>query len=155
VFQAFRVPESAIATMLGAIKNRKFFLQTGFGKSSKFASGEIPIKMQGLTQENGVSPAGWALISMVILNAHGKKGHSIKFTCPITKLISHISAILYINDTNLLHINLDKDKSVTEFHSVIQNRVLNWGNLLVATGRALQPAKCFYYITSFEWHHGK
>jgi hypothetical protein len=109
VFQAFRVPASAINSMLSAIENMKFFLQTGFGDSTKFAGGGICVKMQGLTQGNGASPAGWAVISIVILNAHRKKGHGAKFVCPITKLSSHLSAILYMDDTDLLHINMEED----------------------------------------------
>jgi hypothetical protein len=33
IFQAFRVPITAVETMLGAIENMKFFLNTGFGDS--------------------------------------------------------------------------------------------------------------------------
>jgi hypothetical protein len=73
VFQAFGVPQLAIASILGAIVNMKFFLCTGFGESSKFAGGRGIIKIQGLTQGNGALPAGWAVISIVILNAHGKR----------------------------------------------------------------------------------
>jgi hypothetical protein len=94
VFQAFRMPASAINSMLSVIENMKFFLQTGFGNSTKFVGGGICIKTQGLTQGKCASPAGWAVISIIILNAHGKKGHSAKFVCPITKLSSHLSAIL-------------------------------------------------------------
>jgi hypothetical protein len=67
IYQAFGVPTSTIETMLGAIENMKFFLQTGFGGS------RISIKTQGMTQGNRASPAGWAVISICILNAHGKK----------------------------------------------------------------------------------
>ncbi len=34
IFQAFGVPLTAVETMLRAIKNMKFFLQTGFGDST-------------------------------------------------------------------------------------------------------------------------
>ncbi len=50
-----------------------------------------------------------------------------------------------MDDTDLLHTNLDNDKSVAEVHIAIQNSVHSWGNLLTATDRALQPSKCFYY----------
>ncbi len=91
----------------------------------------------------------------MILNAHGKKGHGAKFVCPITKLSSHLSAILYVDNTDLLHINLEEDESVAKVHESIQASVENWGNLLIATGGALQPAKCFYLIISFEWSKGE
>jgi hypothetical protein len=80
IYQAFGVPTSAIDTMLGAIENMKFFLRTGFGDSTKFAGSGIGIKTQGMTQGNGALPAGWAVISICILNAHGKKGHGAKLS---------------------------------------------------------------------------
>jgi hypothetical protein len=60
-----------------------------------------------------------------------------------------------VDDTDLLHINLEEDESVATVHESIQASVLNWGNLLIATGGALQPAKCFYLIISFEWTKGE
>jgi hypothetical protein len=135
IFQAFGVPLTAVETMLGA---------------KTFAGGGISIKIQGPMQGNGASPAGWAVISICILGAHGKKGHGAKFYCPISNLQHHLSAILYVDDTDLIHIDLTKDKSVEEVHNAIQNSVNSWGNLLKATGRVLQPSKCFYSIISFK-----
>jgi hypothetical protein len=84
IFQAFGVSTTAIESMLGAIENMKFFLCTGFGDLKSFTGGGVSIKMQGLCQGNGASPTGWAVISICILRAHGKKGHGAKFLCPIT-----------------------------------------------------------------------
>ena len=141
--------------MLSTIENMKFFLRTGFGDSTTFAGGGIGVKTQGLTQENGASPAGWKVISICIIGAHGKKGHGAKFICPITRLQHHLSAILYVDDTDLLHIDLTKDETVDEVHRAIQESVYSWGNLLIATGGVLQPAKCFYLLISFEWKNGE
>jgi hypothetical protein len=101
----------------------KFFLRTGFGDSKSFAGGGISVKTQGLTQGNGASPAGWAVISIFIIGAQRKKGHGAKFYCPITNLKHHLSAIFYVNDTNLLHIDLSKDETVKEVHIAIQDSV--------------------------------
>ncbi len=150
VFQAFGVPTTAIETMLGEIKNMKFFLRMGFGNSMSFAGGGISIKTQGLCQGNGALPAGWAVISIWILQAHRRKGHGAKFLCPITNLQQHLSAILYIDDTDILHIDLTKDESTNEVHTAIQRSVNSWGNLLIATGGVLQPNKCFYLIILFK-----
>ena len=80
IFQAFGVPTTAIKSMLGAIENMKFFLQTVFGNLTLFAGGGISIKMQGLCQGNVALPAGWAVICICILRAHGKKGHGAKLS---------------------------------------------------------------------------
>jgi hypothetical protein len=154
VFQAFGVPVTAVESMLGTIENMTFFLRTGFGNSTSFAGGGISIKTQGMCQGNRALPAGWAVISICILNAHGKKGHGAKFICPVTKLEKHLSAILYVDDTDILHIDLTKNERVDKVHKRIQESVNSWGNLLIATGGALQPAKCFYSIISFKWDNG-
>jgi hypothetical protein len=155
VFQAFGVPTMAIGTMLGAIENMKFFLRTGFGNSTAFAGGGISMKTQGLCQGNGALPAGWAVISICILRAHGKKGCGAKFLCPITKLQQYLLAILYVNNTDILHINLTKDESVNDVHTAIQGSGNSWGKLLIATGGVLQPQKCFYSVISFDWKNGE
>ncbi len=152
VFQAFRIPITAVESMLATIENMKFFLWTGFGDlTSFFLGGGISIKMQGMCQGNGASPAAWVVISICILKAHGRKGYGAKFVCPITKLEKHLSAILYVDDTGLLHIDLTKNETVDEVHTAIQESVNSWGNLLIATGGALHSSKCFYYIISFDW----
>ncbi len=61
-----------------------------------------------------------------------------------------MSRLLYVDDTDLLHIDLTKDESINEVHSAIQSSINSWGNLLIATGGVLQPSKCFYSIISFE-----
>jgi hypothetical protein len=151
IFQAFGVPFTAVETMLGAIENMRFFLRTGFGDSTTFAGGGISIKTQGLMQGKGASLAGWAVISICILGAHGRKGPGAKFYCPITNLQHHLLAILDVGDTDLLHIDLTKDDSVDKVHGAIQSSVISWGNLLIATSRILQPSKCSYSIILFKW----
>jgi hypothetical protein len=64
-------------------------------------------------------------------------------------------AILYVDDTDILHINLTKDESTNNVHTVIQDSVNSWGNLLIAMGGVLQPNKCFYSIISFKWIDGE
>ncbi len=95
------------------------FLRTAYGDSKTFAGSSIEIKMQGLGQGNGASPAGWCVISIVILRAHGAKGHGAHFMAPISLIRRSLSAILYVNDTDLLHINMDAEESIVEVHAAI------------------------------------
>jgi len=153
VFQAFGGPLSASESMLTTIQEMKFFLRTGFGDSTDFSSMALSIKTQGLCQSNGASPAGWAVVSICLINAHKKKGHGAHFTCPITKLKSHLAGIIYVDNTDLVHFRMDEDQGKEESFYFLQEAITitNWGTLLLASGGALKPIKCFYLLMLFEW----
>jgi uncharacterized protein (UPF0332 family) len=152
VFQAFGVPLSASESMLTTIQEMIFFLRMGFGDLTDFASSILSIKNQGLCQGNGTSPAGWAVVSICIISAHKKKGHGAHFTCPITKLKSHIAGIIYIDDTDLAHFRIEEDQGKDEAFYGLQEAITNWGKLLIASGGALKPVKCFFQLISFKWN---
>jgi hypothetical protein len=87
IFQSFGVESMAVLSMLEAIQEMKFFLQTAYGDSKTFAGSSIKIKTQGLGQGNGSSPTGWCVISITILRAHGAKGHSAYFLAPMSQML--------------------------------------------------------------------
>jgi hypothetical protein len=137
--------------MLETIQEMKFFLRTAYGDSKTFAGSSIEIKTQGLGQGNGASPAGWCVISIVILWAHGAKSHGAQFIAPMSLVRRSLSAILYVDDMDLLHISMDTEESIAEVHTAIQWAIENWGRLLIATGETLKPKKCFYHLIDFAW----
>ena len=126
VFQALGTPPSASEAMLSMIQEMKFFLQTGFGDSKTFAQLRIEIKTQGMCQGNGASPAAWVVISIVIIREHKSKGHGAKFLCPISNLKCHLAGIIFVDDTDLIHIDMraNKDAEETLFH--LQESISNW-----------------------------
>ena len=151
VFQSFGVPKGVVTSMLSAIEEMKFFLRTAYGDSKGFAGSTIQIKTQGLCQGNGAAPAGWAVISITILNAHKRKGHGGHFVCPISALRGHLAAILFVDNTDLIHLDMEHDECVVEAHDAMQESIVNWGQLLIASGGSLKPAKCFYHLILFKW----
>jgi hypothetical protein len=100
---------------------------------------------------NGASPAGWTAISIVILHAHKKKGHGATFVCPISETKKDLSCILYVDDNDLLHMCDKEDGMIHTAHEAIQRSILSWGEVLIATGGALKPPKCFYYLIGYKW----
>ena len=80
-----------------------------------------------------------------------KKGHGAHFVCPISNLAGHLAAILFVDDTDIVHLDLNKNEGVEEAHVSLQESVMNWGKLLMATGGAFKPAKCFFHLISFGW----
>lgn len=151
IFQAFGVSKPTVTAMLSAIQEMKYFLRTAFGDSKNFANSTIRLKYQGLCQGNGAAPAGWAVISITILNAHKRKGHSATFRCPITRLVKKLAAILFVDDCDLIHLAMEEDESVSLTHDRMQQSVINWGELLIGSGGAYKPIKCFYHLLSFGW----
>jgi hypothetical protein len=69
----------------------------------------------------------------------------------ITNKTIHLAGTLFVDDTDLEHRNINKTELIRESHMALQDSILNWGRLLLATGSALKPAKCFYHMISFSW----
>ena len=69
--------------------------------------------------------------------------------CPITKLSHKVAGILYVDDTDIIHLNLEEEEMLHEAHAALQASLTSWSQLLIATGGALKPEKCFYYLMSF------
>ena len=148
-FRAFGVPKEAVQVMPKTIEEMKYFLRTAYGDSKRFRGSKIRVKFQGLCQGNGAAPAGWAVIFIVILGAHKIKGHGAKLVCPVSLAKGKLSAILFVDDTDVIHFDMEKKETALEAHANLQESVESWGNLLVASGGALKPVKCFYYLISF------
>ncbi len=112
IFQSFGVKSTAVSAMLKTKQKIRFFLRTAYGDSKTFAGLTIQVKTQGLGQGNGVSHTEWCIISIMILWVHGAKGHGARFLAPLAHVWKSLLAILYVKDTNLLHLNMDTNKSM-------------------------------------------
>ena len=86
----------------------------------------MEVKFQGLCQGNEAAPAGWAVIILKIMNAHKRKGHGCQFLCPITRREGHIAAIIFVDDTGLIHIDMDQDQAFHKAHTTMQESIVNW-----------------------------
>jgi hypothetical protein len=141
VFRAFGSPEPMSASMLTAIQQMKFFLCTAFGDSDKAIEAKVNLKIQGLMQGNGAAPAGWTAVSIVILQAHKTQGHGASFVCPTRDLHKDISCILYVDDTDIIHLSEDGSDTALDALNSLQHSVTSWGNLLIVTDSTLKPSK--------------
>ena len=127
-------------------------MRTTYGDSKNYRGHKISVKFQGLFQGNRATPAGWAVISITILNTHKKKGNGGKFVCPISQRTGHLAEILFVDNNDLINIDMDQDKTAAEAHEDLQASVNSWGKLLIASGGSLKPEKCFLYLISFFWN---
>jgi hypothetical protein len=109
------------------------------------------VKKQGMCQENGAAPTAWTVKSIPMIAAHKCKGHGAHFISPISDISSHIVGGLFVDDTDLVHVDMRVMEMILEALSRLQESVINWGHLLIATGGALKPSKCSFYLISFKW----
>src|SRR6056300_1814443 len=84
--------------------------------------------------------------------AHKENGHGATFVCPFTpEKTMNLAALLFVDDTDIIHINMDRRESIQEVHAALAASVDSWNNLLIATGGALHPDKCFFYLMSYRF----
>ena len=90
------------------------------------------------------------MISITILGAHKREGHGGHFVCPITKMTEHLAAILFVDDTDLIHMDMSRDETATQAHRAMQDSIDNWGKLLIASGGSFKPEKMFFTPDLFQ-----
>ena len=79
----------------------------------------------------------------MILWAHEAKGHGAHFIVPMSQVCSSLSAILYVDGTNLLHLNMNGDETIFKTHATLQRAIKNWGKLVIAMGGTLKLENIF------------
>ena len=106
----------------------------------------------GLAQGSCASPPIWTAISTLILLAYRRDGHSVAMTTAWTALVKKIVTILYVDDTDLLHMN-NAGVDTISFIDRVQSALTTWSRLLQvqAAGGNLKPEKCYYYIMSYRY----
>ncbi len=125
VFQSFGVPTPTIESMLTTIQNLKFFLRIGYGNLANYAGGESDdamnsVKTQGMCQGNSAAPASWTVTSIPMIAAHKRKGHGAHFITPISDITGHVVGGLFMDDTDLVHVDMRTVESILEAHSRLQ-----------------------------------
>ncbi len=100
-----------------------------------------PIRTQGMCQENGASLAAWLATSIPMIRAHRWKGHGAKFLAPISGLSCHLIGGLFVDDTDLFHLDMQRIETAEEAHARLQESVINWGRLLLATRGGIKTSK--------------
>jgi hypothetical protein len=79
---------------------------------------------------------------MPMIAAHKCKGRGAHFIAPILDITGHSVEDLFVDDTDLVHLDMGVMETILEAYSWLQESVINWGRLLIAMGGALKPSKC-------------
>ena len=140
----------AIVAALICLQTMKFFQRTGFGESKTFFGGPFHFPyMMGLGQGNRAAPPSWIQLSAVLVNVFKQLNLGAVIQDPITAEIIHSMGALFVDDTDL-YTGRENILDPGELWGQAQLELENWSCLLNATGGALKPEKCFWYLLDYE-----
>ena len=148
---SFGVPYKICKVLFTVLRRAIHSIQTGHGTVHDAYGGEGD-NSNDAGQGNGMGPALWALILTKIIEAMRRAGHGITFVTALTKNIIAFVGFAFVDNTDL-GISADSPSvSGEELIASAQAAMNLWSQLLVATGRALEPAKSFCYLLDYEFH---
>ena len=101
--QSSGVPVAAVKVLLRALQVMQFCLRTGFGEASGTYGGTERNGLAGSGQENGAAPPSFVALSTLVVNTYKRSGRGAKITPTRTARLVLLAAIMYVNDTGLLH----------------------------------------------------
>ena len=153
--QAMSVGLGWVLTYLRALQTMTFYLKTGFGMAKEGYGGTELVPYMGLTQGSCASPPVWTAVSTAIVRTYRREGYGVEMWTAWSGLMVVVAAILFVDDTDLLHLCTDEDMSEYEF--VLRNNQATyfWAKLLQATGGNLKPPKCYEYLMLFKFTKGE
>lgn len=89
--------------LLIALQTMQFCLRTGFGESEASFGGSKENPLAGSGQGSGAAPAAFSAISALVVNAYRRMGNGAKLTSSYTARMFCLAAVMYVDDTDLLH----------------------------------------------------
>jgi hypothetical protein len=105
--------------------------------------------IQGLCQGNTAAPAGWSLISTVLINVFKRFGHGAFYQTPITRKMHDSAGCLYVDNNDIFTMN--SALSTEELWLEVAQSMLRWSELLTIPGGSGKGKKCFGYLIDYEW----
>jgi hypothetical protein len=140
---------SIVAAMI-SFQTMKFFQRMGFGKSKTFLGGpSYSPYIMGLGQGNRAPPPSWIQLSAVLVNVFKQFNLGALIRDPITAKMIHSMGALFVDDTDLYTWKenlLDPGELWCQAQLELEQRSC----LLNATGDALKPKECFWYLIDYE-----
>jgi hypothetical protein len=108
----------------------------------------------GLGQGNGVPPPGFLAVCTLMINVYRNLGHGVTFIGAWAWDAFILSAVLYVDDSDLFHmaVGMPLDEQILQ---LVQSATNNWTGLVHATGGSLKPQKCFWYMLGWVWKKGE
>jgi Reverse transcriptase (RNA-dependent DNA polymerase). len=152
----FGIPQSAAVCTISTILNMKHHIRTKYGDSQDYYGGDKWVeKPHGCGQGNGYGPALWACISSPLLHILREYGHGTHIVLPLSRLVLHISAFSFVDDTDIIQTKPTYNNSMMDVERKVfqesQKALDQWASVLACTGGALEPDKSFCIYINPQW----
>jgi hypothetical protein len=132
-----------------------FFQRTGFGILKTFFGGPFHFPyMMRLGQGNRAAPPSWIQLSAVLVNVFKQLNLGALIQDPIIAEVNHSMGTLFVNDTDL-YTWRENILDPGNLWCQAQLELKHWSCLLNATGGALKPKKCFWYLLDYVCKDGQ
>ncbi len=142
-------PINAVKCMTTTIHRMNHHIHTIYGDSQQSANHNLwaaPIASIG--QGNGTGPSIWAAVSSPMFEVMCQEGFYALLQGAISLQNRTIAGFAFVDDTDLCVTHPTDQANQVAGH--MQKAVTLWEGLLHATGGALVPEKCFWYLVAFE-----
>ena len=153
--QSWGIPKPAIRVLLSTMQTMQYVLKTGFGESSESYGGTVASPLSGLGQGSGASPPAFMALSALIVNAYRRMGHGARVTSSYATRLFLISAVMYVDDTDLLHWPESPAADTEELIHHVQEATMDYGRLAQASGGILKENKCSVYFLAYKYPGGR
>ena len=87
--------------MFGALRQMKYYTQSGLGDSERYYKGTEEQSLQGGGQGNAGAGPTWTCISIILILTNDKFWVGSVFVSALTLLIAPLTAIMCVDDTDL------------------------------------------------------
>ena len=153
--RAHGVSEKSTKLMLNTMQLMEYFVKTGFGiADTPSFGGSEDDRLMSLGQGSGAAPIGMRNIITLTDNAYKRLGHGMNTRSAISQRLFLLAAIIYVDDTDLIHWAKFYGMTDDDFISDVQNGVTDWGKLVQASGGSLKQSKSFWYLLSWKFVRG-
>ena len=140
--------------MINTLCKMKHYMRTAYGDSDWSYSGSSSRPLQGAVQGNGAASPIFIAISCVILAFLESQTTGISIISAITMSIFTLSAIMYVDDADILIAATHKNENYKSIRNRVQKSAKVYKAGVHQTGGAIRPEKCRWYLIAFKWING-
>ncbi len=132
-----------------------FFSRTGFGESKQSYGGTHEEQLAGYSQGNAASGPVFTVLSSLTVNTYLHDGYGAQIYLSYYKRLLLLAAIMYVDDTNLIHWSRTPICNPKELIAAAQTATYTWRGLASTPGAAMKPEKCYAYFLSYWFDKGR